>query len=223
MTHLKSVFSTTLLVRNAHSIEAMGAERQREAIVSALREATQGLDTDAIARRIGLHPNTVRWHLARLADGGVVCSAPERRHARGRPSIVHRLTPEGIARGRDEYRMLATMLTAALADDPEGARRAYSTGREWGRHLAAAEPEADVAGVLDREGFAAEQAGERIEMRRCPFYALAETHPQIVCTLHHGIIDGALEETGSNRRVRRLEPFVEPGLCVAHLRSAPAQ
>ena len=60
-------------------------------------------------------------------------------------------------------------------------------------------------------------------MRRCPFYALAETHPQIVCTLHHGIIDGALEETGSNHRVRRLEPFVEPGLCVAHLGSAPVR
>ena len=40
---------------------------------------------------------------------------PERRRGRGRPSIVHRLTSEGIVSGRDEYRLLATMLTDALA------------------------------------------------------------------------------------------------------------
>jgi predicted ArsR family transcriptional regulator len=194
-------------------------EQQRDAIVAALQDAAdRGLDTETIAARVGLHPNTVRWHMARLADGGVVRSAPERRRSRGRPSNVHRLTPEGIVRGRDEYRMLATMLTEALADDPGGPRRAYSTGREWGRQLAAAEPEAGVAALLDRQGFAAEQAEDSIEMRRCPFYALAEANPEIVCTLHHGIVDGALEEMGSPRRVERLDPFVEPTLCVAHLR-----
>jgi predicted ArsR family transcriptional regulator len=199
--------------------EASSGERQREAIVAALRDAADGLDTEALAKSLRLHPNTVRWHLARLADGGLVRSAPEHRRSRGRPSVVHRLTPEGIVRGRDEYRMLATMLTAALAGDAEGARRAYATGGEWGRHLAAAEPEADVAALLDRQGFAAEQAEDRIEMRRCPFYGLAETSPEIVCTLHHGIIDGALEALGSERRVERLDPFVEPTLCIAHLRS----
>jgi predicted ArsR family transcriptional regulator len=195
----------------------MDGERQRGAIVSALRDATDGLDTTALAHRIGLHPNTVRWHLGRLADEGLVRSAPERRHARGRPSIVHRLTPEGVVLGRDEYRLLATMLTAALGSDSDGARRAYSTGVEWGRHLHAADPASDVVTLLDRQGFAAQESGDRIEMRRCPFYALAETHPQIVCTLHRGIIDGALDASGSQKRVARLDPFVEPTLCVASL------
>jgi predicted ArsR family transcriptional regulator len=54
-------------------------------------------------------------------------------------------------------------------------------------------------------------------MRRCPFYALAEGAPQVICTLHHGIIDGALEESGSGESVERLDPFVDPGLCIAHL------
>lgn len=195
----------------------MNGERQREAIVGALRDTPSGLDTNAIAEFVGVHPNTARWHLARLADDGLIRSAPERHKSRGRPSIVHRLTPEGVAAGRDSYRLLATMLTAALASDPDGARRAYATGVEWGRHLSAAEPGADVASLLDREGFAAEQNGDRIEMRRCPFYALAETDPQVVCTLHHGIIDGALAETGSPRRVEHLDAFVEPALCIARL------
>jgi len=191
--------------------------RQREAIVAALREAPDGLDASAMADRLDLHPNTVRWHLGRLADAGLVRSAPLQRGARGRPSIVYRLTSEGVISGRDEYRLLATMLTAAIASDANGPARAYSTGLEWGRHLSAAEPGTDIASLLDREGFAAEQKDDRIEMRRCPFSELAERHPEVVCTLHHGIIDGALEVAGS-RQVDRLDPFVEPTLCIAHLR-----
>lgn len=198
----------------------MDGERQRDAIIEALRKTPEGLDTNVIAERVGLHPNTIRWHLGRLADDGLVRSAPVRRQARGRPSVVHRLTPEGVAVGRDDYRLLATMLSSAVASHPDGPRHAYATGFEWGRHLSAAEPGADVASLLDREGFAAEQTDGSIQMRRCPFYALAETDPKVVCTLHHGIIDGALAEMGSQRRVERLDPFVEPTLCIAHL-SAP--
>lgn len=195
----------------------MDGERQREAIASALRDAPDGLDTNALAELVGLHPNTMRWHLGRLADEGLVQSVARARGLRGRPRVVHRLTSEGVVSGRDEYRLLATMLAAALGSDPDGAHRAYATGLEWGRHLSAAEPDADVASLLDREGFAAEQTEDRIEMRRCPFYALAEMNPQVICTLHHGIIDGALAEMGSRRRVERLDAFVEPALCVARL------
>ena len=53
---------------------------------------------------------------------------------------------------------------------------------------------------------------------RPPFYALAEGAPQVICTLHHGIIDGALAAAGSPKSVERLDPFVEPNLCIARLR-----
>ena len=196
----------------------MDGERQRSAIVGALRADRNGLDTNQLAAALLLHPNTVRWHLGRLADEGLVTCAPERRRPRGRPSVVYRLTPEGTASGRDEYRLLATMLTAAVADDPRGEERAYSTGVRWGRHLQAAEKAEDVALLLDEQGFAAEQRDDTIEMRRCPFYALAEASPHVVCRLHQGIIDGALAESGVRRCVDRLDPFVEPGLCIARLR-----
>ena len=190
----------------------MDGEGQREAIVAALRDVPAGLDTNVIAERVGLHPNTVRWHLGRLADQGFVRSAPERRRSRGRPSIVHRLTPEGVAAGRDEYRMLATMLTAALASDPEGTHRTCAEREsDRGRALSAANPGGERREPARRGGLRRRAKRRyRIEMRRCPFYALAETDPRIVCTLHHGIIDGALAETGSPRRVERLDAFVEP-------------
>jgi predicted ArsR family transcriptional regulator len=215
---LESVFSTILVVVSSRHDEAMNGERQRQMIVEALRNARDGLDTNQLAEQLDLHPNTVRWHLGRLTDAALVQAAPERRRGRGRPSIVYRLTGDGIARGRDEYRLLATMLTDVVATDGAGETRAYEAGVRWGRHLQQAEPDASLAHVFDREGFAAEQRGNELKMRRCPFYALAETSPQVVCALHHGIIDGVLDAAGSGQAVERLDPFVEPGLCIARLR-----
>jgi predicted ArsR family transcriptional regulator len=196
----------------------MDGDRQRDAIVESLRAADAGLETNELAAILELHPNTVRWHLGVLEDQGLVRGEPERRRARGRPSIVYRLTGEGNAHDRDEYRLLATVLTGVVDEQKDGPARAYEAGVHWGRRLQEAEPERDVTELLDRQGFAATETENRIEMRRCPFYALAEGAPQVICTLHHGIIDGALEASGSAKSVERLEAFVEPTLCIAHLR-----
>jgi predicted ArsR family transcriptional regulator len=196
----------------------MNGEQQRAGLLKALEAAPAGLDTNRLAAAAGLHANTVRWHLGVLTDAGLVCSTPVQLKRRGRPSIVYRLTPEGAARDRDEYRLLATMLTSAVAGSDDHENIAYKTGVRWGRHAQTAEPQCEVAELLDRQGFAASRDGDRIEMRRCPFYALAEESPDVICTLHHGIIDGVLAATSSGLTVERLEPFVEPALCVAHLR-----
>lgn len=194
-------------------LEAVDGEQQRAAILEALRGTTDGLDTSRLATVVGLHPNTVRWHLSKLQASGLVQSSPERRHHRGRPAIIFRVTPEGVVAGRDEYRLLALMLTDALARHAT----AYEAGARRGRHLHEASPDASVAELLDHEGFAAEQTADRIEMRRCPFAALAGDAPQVICGLHHGIIDGALAASGSDREVERLDAFVAPTLCVARL------
>jgi predicted ArsR family transcriptional regulator len=199
----------------------VNGDRQRQMILEALGGAADGLDTNQLAERLDLHPNTIRWHLGRLTDAGLVQATPNGRRGRGRPSIVHRLTGEGRAHGRDEYRLLATILTDVVAADSDGEARAYEAGVRWGRHLRQAEPDASIADLLDGEGFAAEQHGDELEMRRCPFYALAEGSPRVICTLHHGIIDGALAEAGSDQAVERLDPFVDPGLCIARLTRRP--
>jgi predicted ArsR family transcriptional regulator len=195
----------------------MKGDRQREAIVEALRGAPGGLDTNELAAALGLHANTVRWHLGLLQDEDLIEPSSELRHGRGRPSVAWRLTSEGAARDRDEYRLLATMLTSVLANEADGQARAYAAGVRRGRDLQAAEPGSPVVELLDRQGFGATACGSCIEMRRCPFAALAEDAPQVICTLHRGIIDGVLAGAGAGRRVERLEPFVEPGLCVARL------
>ncbi len=151
-------------------------ETHRETILAALRRERNGLDTNALAVIVGLHPNTVRWHVGVLTDAGLIQSKPERRHDRGRPSVVHRLTPDGVAHHRDEYRLLATMLTGALAGGSDGEARAYETGLRWGRYLMPTpspaerltprEATARVTRLLDEQGFAAEASEGAIS--HCP-------------------------------------------------------
>jgi predicted ArsR family transcriptional regulator len=54
-------------------------------------------------------------------------------------------------------------------------------------------------------------------MARCPFHALAESQPEVVCAVHKGLITGALSALGSDLEVECLDVFVRPDLCVARL------
>jgi predicted ArsR family transcriptional regulator len=202
------------------------ADERRVRILEELRGAAAGLDAAELAGRLGLHPNTIRWHLGILADAGIVTSTPGPHTSRGRPRIIYSLETEPEERGSDEHRLLATVLTGALADVRDGSERAEEAGRAWGRYLMARDPltrteeEAAVGEVLqllDDQGFEPEARGREIHMRRCPFHALAESQPEVVCAVHKGLLAGALSALGSGLEVEKLDVFVEPDLCIARL------
>jgi predicted ArsR family transcriptional regulator len=198
----------------------------RERLLAELRAAPSGLDARELSRRLGVHPNTVRWHVGALADS--ISSEPVGSGGRGRPRIVYRLRPEAIASTPDEYRLLANVLSGTLAETRDGAAAAERAGRAWGAYLverppphAPLSPEAAterVLALLGRQGFAPELAAGGIRMCRCPFHELAEARPEIVCAVHKGLIAGALDGLGSNLEVERLDVFVEPDRCVVSLR-----
>jgi predicted ArsR family transcriptional regulator len=205
------------------------ADDHRVLIVDALRTARDGLDVRELARRAGLHENTVRWHLGILGDAGLIESAPAASGKPGRPRMLYRLLPGATATpGGDEHRLLATILTGTVAELADGERRAEEAGRAWGRFLVRrpsplervgeAEAVAEVSRLLDEEGFAAEPHGTEVHMRRCPFHDLAETNPGIVCGVHRGLMAGALEALGSDLEVEGLDIFVQSDLCIARLR-----
>jgi predicted ArsR family transcriptional regulator len=202
------------------------ADPSRERIVDELRGEQDGIDVQELARRLGLHANTVRWHLGVLGDAGLVSAERAPRSTPGRPKTVYRLSPDAAKPTTDEYRLLASVLTAALARDADAADRAETAGWRWGRYLATRRPPfallpdeaamAEVVRVLDEQGFAPEADGCEIRLRKCPYLELAEQHPEVICSVHKGLIAGALDELGSELGTD-LEPFVEPTLCVARL------
>lgn len=204
-------------------------ERARLRVLEALRRSPSGLGVRELAVQVGLHVNTVRFHLDRLLAEGQVQRAAERRDRPGRPRLTFTAVPgPQLLGGRRDYRVLAELLTDLVAGfGPEAARRARSVGRRWGAFLARKPPEppgADEARrellrVLDEVGFAPQPDGEpsRLLLRHCPFLEAAELHPEVVCAMHRGLMDGALDEIGAPLATERLVPFAEPGGCVARL------
>lgn len=54
-----------------------------------LRAAQTPLPVTEVAARVGLHPNTVRWHLDQLTAAGRITRTPEARDHPGRPRLLY--------------------------------------------------------------------------------------------------------------------------------------
>ena len=209
------------------SVHRALADRRRARIVEELQASPGGLDAQELGRRLGLHPNTIRWHLAVLIEAGLVDSHPGERATPGRPRIVFTTAHD---RGEGEnYRLLATILTAGFAELPDAGARAEEAGRAWGGYLVDRPPPhvqtddekaiEQIVHLLDEHGFRPEREGSEIRMRRCPFHEMAETAPGVVCSVHAGLIAGALTELRSSLEVEELDSFVRSDLCIARLRT----
>lgn len=202
-----------------------GSSRPR--ILRALREAGP-LDADELAERVGLHRNTVRAHLAVLERAGLVEREVEREGRPGRPRVRYRAAPEP----ESGYLLLSRVLAEHLARSrARVAERMVEAGRAWGRSEVGPgggdgsleQATARVIGLLGDLGFEPEprplRRGTEILLHACPFREVAEEHPEIVCSVHLGLLRGALEALGARAAVD-LRPFVGPELCVARVREA---
>lgn len=193
---------------------------RREHLLDLLRSSPAPRDIAGLAAELDVHPNTVRFHLDGLLASGLIEQAEGAPTSRGRPPVLFRATRRMDPDGPTNYRLLATILTDQLADGRTPAATAAGLGRRWGQQLPVRTVRALVR-TLDDLGFAPEPAKrDSVSLRHCPFLDLVtdEKRRTVTCALHLGLMQGAL--SGSAVTVERLEPFVEPDRCVAHL--APA-
>jgi predicted ArsR family transcriptional regulator len=207
--------------------------RSRAHVLDLLRSTGSPVGVKEVAGRTGLHPNTARFHLDALADAGLALRTPQARETPGRPSMTYRASDSSGAAGQRRYRLLAEMLTSLIAGViPEPTEAAAAAGREWGRYITeqpapyqrpdAGEAVERLAAALAEIGFAPQTVasgggGYQIRLRQCPFREVAQHHQDIVCKLHLGLMQGALEQMRAPVTADRLEPFAEPSLCIAHL------
>ena len=52
-----------------------------------------------------------------------------------------------------------------------------------------------------------------VRLTRCPLLEAAHKYPDVVCGVHLGLAQGALEEYGAASDGTDLVPFAEPGAC----------
>jgi predicted ArsR family transcriptional regulator len=202
---------------------------RRDDVLRVLKAAHTSMSIATIAVTLDVHPNTVRFHLDTLVNAGRVEQVASDRKGPGRPALLFRATQRMDPGGPRHYRLLAEILAVALALDRDAGARATAAGREWGRRLKPPPPTTTEApgaedsiqhlvDFLDELGFAPERRGsEQVELRHCPFLELAETQKTVICPIHLGLMQGALETWGAPVTADRLEAFVEPDLCLVHL------
>ncbi len=202
---------------------------RRGAVLGQLRDGPPGQTVVGLAQRMSLHANTVREHLDALVALGLASRELAAPDGRGRPawrySAVDRQDLD--VRVRD-YVGLATALARHLvrrSEDPSA--DAVAAGHDWGRELVAAEPPArsqpaarrTVVTLLSDLGFApAENRGATVvRLRQCPLLTTARELPDVVCSVHLGIVRGALDGLEADGAGTSLEAFAEPGACVLRM------
>ena len=190
------------------------------------------LDSRELGRLLGLHPNTIRSHVEQLIEAGLVRESLGPAAGRGRPRVLYEAVIDLVTPNESGYRLLAQILASYLATIEQPQVVAESAGRAWGRFLterpqpfakvSAEEATQKVVRLFTDLGFMPEavenKGGRKILLHRCPFRQVAESNQKVVCAVHLGMLKGALAEMGAPLEATRLEPFVEPTLCVAHLR-----
>ena len=183
-------------------------DNTRYAIYLELARSPRPLATAEIAETLDLHPNTVRPHLERMRDVGLLEARPDSRGAVGRPQNLYSLAPDAPSLGLEPpvFPLLARMLLELAGDAGVGGEPAAAAGRSQGRRLAHRRPSVGrpcveaAVGLLAELGFdpaAVEERGTTtVAFGHCPFADLAASNPDLVCSLHRGMLEGFVDEVG---------------------------
>lgn len=210
-------------------VHAVLASRTRRRVLDAVAGSGAPVDALTIAADLSLHVTTVRFHLDQLEAARLVRRQVGSEPRRGRPRIRY----VAATRPREDSReQLIEVLAEALAERPDRRVTSVEAGRRWADALVAADAGSGVGGpadadadgvdtlvrVLDELGFEPELAHDDdvIRLRACPFRDAARDHPQVVCSVHRGLIEQLIQHRGGDRGAE-LVPFVEPELCLVAL------
>jgi predicted ArsR family transcriptional regulator len=193
------------LVERLSVFKALG-DNTRYAIYLELARSPTALSTSDIADSLDLHPNTVRPHLERMRDVGLLEVDADSRGTVGRPQHRWSLAPEAPSLGLEPsaFRLLAGLLASVAAGAHADPALLVGAGRVQGRLAGAARASAGVQSCLEalvdelaELGFDPAVADDgsvtTVGFTHCPFRELAEAYPDVVCQLHRGIVEGVIE------------------------------
>ena len=206
-------------------LKALG-DNTRYAIYLELVRAPSPLATADIAETLDLHTNTVRPHLERMRDVGLLEVHTASTGGVGRPQHRYAVSASAPRLGLEPplFPSLARMLLRLAAEVGADAGDACDCGREQGRTDARAYDGEDGAVALftelDRLGFdpqvVVEDDSVTLGFSHCPFQDLAESNPDLVCGLHRGMVEGFVDELG-DCRVHEFRTLVDRNACQVDL------
>ncbi|MDP9330841.1 MAG: helix-turn-helix domain-containing protein [Actinomycetota bacterium] len=202
------------------------ADDTRHRLYRYLQLSGRPVSVRELSVRLSLHPNTLRPHLRRLQDAGLVATESRKGERAGRPQTLYVALAREEREGRD-YRLLADILTGLLGGKRQQ-ERARESAQEWGGYLvgkAAPKPGArrrsgpDLAVLQEALAEAGFDPRFRrrsaktvdITLRDCPFRDLLEEHRDLVCGIHRGLLEGMLASSRPAMALTRFEPTAGHG------------
>ena len=209
---------------NLDVLKALG-DNTRYAIYLELARSPRPLATADIAESLQLHANTVRPHLERMRDAGLLAVEVGGRGDVGRPQHRYSVAADAPSLGLEPpsipvlARMVLSMAKRLQASDADAEAVGADEGRERARPYATAPSTLEaLVSDLDRLGFdpfvtdapnrlrdsadgspAAvldDDAEAVVAFAHCPFAELAQEHPELVCGLHRGLVAGFVAQMG---------------------------
>jgi predicted ArsR family transcriptional regulator len=177
------------------------------------------------AEAAGVGRTLAAFHLDKLVDGGLLDAGSRRLSGRsgpgaGRPAKVYRRSAveRGVSLPARDYRTVAGLLAGA-AERAGLDGELQEAARAEGRALGAGRPCGDLDAlveVLAERGYEPVRVegdgGEVVlRMRNCPFHAVAERFPPLVCGMNVALLEGLVEGV-EGVRVRM---DARPGWCCA--------
>jgi predicted ArsR family transcriptional regulator len=207
--------ATPLQLPSQDVLRVLG-DNTRYAIYLELARSPRPQVTAEIAETLGLHPNTVRPHLDRMREVGLLEVTTDARGEVGRPQHRYSLAPDSPSLGLEPptmpmlARMVLSMARRVGANEADAAAVGEAEGAVRAARYAAA-PSALEALVadLDRLGFDPVVTGDDevvddddepvtavVAFANCPFADLARDHPDLVCALHRGLVAGFVAQMG---------------------------
>lgn len=189
-------------------LKALG-DTSRYAIYQELAASPRPRSTAEVADALGLHANTVRPHLERLRDVGLLEVTVDARGGVGRPQHRYGLCADAPTLGLEPAPLpMLARLVLRLAEraglngaDAAEIARAQGAADATSYRNAPSTLEA-LVGELDRLGFdpevtdGSEPDEAVVGFCHCPFRDVAERFPDLVCGLHRGLVEGFVNAMG---------------------------
>jgi len=211
------------------------AEPTRRRVYDAVRAASEPVTRDDVAASTGIGRRLAAFHLDLLTQAGLLLADYARPEGRvgpgaGRPAKRYRpaVVDLAVQVPARRYDLAARILARAV--DTEGGEedarsRAMRLAREEGEQIGrlrrpggrlSADATLDAArAVLDDLGYEpADAAGQCIRLRNCPFHAVVDVAPNLVCGVNDELVSGLLRGLGGHRSVTAELDGALPDCCV---------
>jgi predicted ArsR family transcriptional regulator len=217
------------------------SEPTRRTLYEYVASQPSPVSREQVADAAAMPLHSVRFHLEKLVDAGLLEVEQRRLSGRsgpgaGRPSKLYRRSshPISVSLPPRSYDLAGRMLAEAIerADDEELPVRdaldlvAHEEGLRLAREATAGPPvqgsPADglgrVTAVLAGHGFEPQVTGDVATLANCPFDRLAAEHTELVCGMNLCLVAGILDGLRITSLEARLAPA--PGRCCVALSPA---